>query len=475
MENLKQLRIWLGISRQAEYRWVWFVVAALIYVAILALPMAGVDKQAKGALAVFGVTAFLWATNTLPVAVTGLIVLFLIPLSGTLSSEATYAYFGNKAVFFILGAFILASPIQRSGLSTRLALAVVSRFGYSQNSLIASILLLSGGMSFVITSHAVAAMLFPVVIEVVQAAGSKPGGRFGLAAFLALGWGAGIGGIATLLGGARAALALGLLRSTTNGKYDISFVEWFIWSIPLVLLLLAVAYVLLLWIGRGTAVSLPTARKFLQMRSKNLGPMSQREIGTIMLVVVIIFLWIFRGEAWGLDTIALLGVLCSFVFGLANWQEVEEDVNWGIFLMYGSAIALSTVLQDTGGSEALAQILLGSWISSGFVCFVAMVVIISFLTEGMSNAAAVAMLLPIGLALAVKYGIDPRAITLGITLPSGLAFLFPVSTPVMAIVIGSGYISPLEAFRRGMLLKLIGILIFLAIAKLYWPLFGLRV
>ncbi|NEP79073.1 MAG: DASS family sodium-coupled anion symporter [Okeania sp. SIO3B3] len=475
MENIRHLRSWLRISRQPQYRWLWFVAAALIYVSILLFPMAGIEQEAKGALAVFGVTAFLWATNTLPVAVTGLMVLFLIPLSGSMSPTETYAYFGNKAVFFVLGAFILASPIQRSGLSTRLALAVVSRFGNTQNTLIASILILSAVMSFVISSYAVTAMLFPVVIEVIQAAGAKPGGRFGLAAFLALGWGCGIGGIATLLGGARAPLALGVLRSTTNGEYDVSFVEWFIWSIPLVVLLLTVAYVILLQIGKGTVVSLPNALKFLKIRSKSLGGISPREIGTLVLVTGIVLLWIFRGTVWGLDTIAFFGVMCSFIFGLASWQEVEEDVNWGIFLMYGSAIALSAVLRDTGAAQALAESLLGSWINSGLICFVAMVLIITILTEGMSNAAAVAVLMPVGLALAAKYGIDPRAMTLGITLPSGLAFLLPVSTPVMAIIIGSGYVSPAEAFKRGLLLKLVGTLIFLVMAKFYWPLFGLGV
>ena len=475
MKKIKQLRSWLRVSRQPQYRWAWFVAAALIYLVIYLFPIAGVEKEAKGALAVFGVTAFLWATNTLPVAVTGLMVLFLIPLSGTLSPTETYAYFGNKAVFFVLGAFILASPIQRSGLSTRLALTVVSRFGKTQNTLIASILILSALMSFVISSYAVTAMLFPVVIEVVQAAGARPGGRFGLAAFLALGWGCGIGGIATLLGGARAPLALGVLRSTTNGEYDISFVEWFIWSIPLVVLMLIVSYLILLQIGKGIVVSLPTARKFLEARSKNLGPISRREIGTLVLMIVMVLLWIFQGKAWGLEMIAFFGVMCSFVFGLANWQEVEEDVNWGIFLMYGSAIALSAVLRDTGAAQALAENLLGSWINSGFICFLAIVVTITILTEGMSNAAAVAVMMPVGLALAAKYGIDPRAMTLGITLPSGLAFLLPVSTPVMAIIMGSGYVSPSEAFKRGLLLKLLGFLIFLAMAKFYWPLFGLRV
>ncbi|MCT7969642.1 hypothetical protein NG799_25340 [Laspinema sp. D1] len=48
--------------------------------------------------------------------VTAIVILFLLPFSGAISAQETYAYFGNRAVFFILGAFILASPIMRSGM-----------------------------------------------------------------------------------------------------------------------------------------------------------------------------------------------------------------------------------------------------------------------------------------------------------------------------------------------------------------------
>ncbi|RMF20367.1 MAG: DASS family sodium-coupled anion symporter [Cyanobacteria bacterium J083] len=471
MQLVKQVIKWVGVTRKAQYRWVWCLIATILYFLILLLPIPGFSLQARKALAVFAVTAFLWGTNTLPIAATGLIVLFLIPFSGVLSAEATYSYFGNRAVFFVLGAFVLASPIMRSGLSTRIALAVVSRFGQNQKALIAAILFLSATMSFVISSHAVTAMLFPVVLELVQAARAKPGGRFSVAVFLALAWGAGLGGIATLLGGARAALALAILRKTT-GK-SISFVEWTLWSIPLVLILLAITYLVLLRIGKGTAVSLKKAQKFLEKRSAYLGKVSQREIGTIIVMMITIFLWITKGDVWGLDVVAFLGVMLSFVCQLADWQEVEEDVNWGIFVMYGSAIALSAVLQETGAATALAEACLGSWINSGTVAFTAIVGIVIFLTEGMSNAAAVAVLMPIALALAGQFNIDPRAMTLGVTIPSGLAFMLPVSTPAIAIVVGSGYVPPVKAFSLGIWLKLSGFIIFIAMAKFYWPLVGL--
>ena len=471
MGIFKLISKWLRLSRKPKHRWTWCLAAAVIYCLILLLPIPGLNFEAQRSLAVFGVAAFLWGTNTLPLAVTGLVVLFLIPVSGALGHEATYAYFGNRAVFFVLGAFILASPIMRSGLSTRLAVAVVSRFGQNQTSLIAAILLLAATMSFVISTHAVVAMLFPVVLEVVQAAGAKPGGRFGMAAFLALAWGGSIGGMGTLLGGARAPLALGIMQRTTGAS--ISFVEWIIWSMPVVFLLLLVAFSLLLLIGRGTAVSMDVARDFLEIRAKQIGKISRRETVTALLMLVTIILWVTKGETWGLDTIAFLGVILSFILRVADWREVEEDVNWGIFVMYGSAIALSTVLRETGAASFLAEDLLAPLIHSPSVTFIAMVLMTMTLTEGMSNAAAVAVTMPVALALATQHGVDPRAITLGVTVPSGLAFILPSSAPAMAIVIGSGYVPPLDALRRGFVLKISGFLLFLVMAKFYWPLFGL--
>ena len=469
------LRSRLRAFRFIRKPWFGYLAAAAIYGLVLALPMPGVEREARLSLAVFGVAVFLWGTNILPLPVTGLIVLLLLPASGAISHEDAYAYFGNRAVFFILGAFILSSPIVRSGLSTRIALAVVSRFGKTQEKLLASILGLAALMSCVVTAHAVAAMLFPIVLEVVRAAGVKPGGRFGLAAFLALAWGVVIGSNTTLLGGARGPLALGILRNVTG--QSISFVEWMVWCFPLVLVLLSIAYLLLRAMARGgkeEKVSLPAARRFLEARNKRLGKISRREILTAGIMVVTIGLWVTQGDTLGLDTVAFLGACSAFVLGVANWREVEEDVNWGIVLMYGSAIALSAALSSTGAASALTKLLLGSGISSpililGTIAFMSMA-----MTEFMSNAAAVAVLLPVALALAEKYGIDSRAMTLGVVVPSGLGFMLPVSTPALAIAVSSGFVRPLSVVRWGVWLDLMAGLLFVGMSQLYWPLVGLR-
>lgn len=459
--------LWNGLRT----KWGRYALAAALYCAILLLPIPGLTLEAQRALAVFGLAAFCWGANVLPLPVTAIFVLLLLPVSGAISHEQTYAHFGNRAVFFILGAFILSSPIMRSGLSTRMALGVVSRFGRSIPALLASILILGAGFSCVISAHAVAAMLFPIVLEVVRASGAKPGGRFGLGAFLAMAWGVVIGSNATLLGGARGPLALGILTRTTGES--IAFLQWTLWTFPLIAIVLGVAYLVLLRVVKDERVSLTSALRFLERRNRQLGPVSRREVLTAGLMLVTIALWITVGDRWGLDTVALLGVGASFLIGVADWQEVQEDVNWGIFMMYGSAITLSAALRDTGAASALTQQCLSWGFPSVLVVGAVLVFVALVLTEFMSNAAAVAVVMPVALALAGDYGIDPRAVTMGVVMASGLGFMLPVSTPAIAMAVSSGFVRPLDVLRWGIWLDLVGYFVLLAIARVYWPLVGL--
>ena len=149
--------------------------------------------------------------------VTSLLVIVLLGLSGVMPQRQAYALFGNEAMFFILAAFMLAAAVNHRGLGRRVALTVFSRFGRTPRSLVGSICLLSVLMSFVIPEYAVAAIVFPIVLDLANTMNLVPGrSRYATALFLAMVWGTNIGGIATLLGGARATLALGMLSEATG-------------------------------------------------------------------------------------------------------------------------------------------------------------------------------------------------------------------------------------------------------------------
>ncbi|NQY91917.1 MAG: anion permease, partial [Deltaproteobacteria bacterium] len=91
----------------------------------------GLSEEGRKAMAVFALCLTWWVLNVLPLMITSLMAIALIPLTGIMPAEQAYSLFGNSAVFFIMGAFLLAACLMKSGLSTRLGRLFLQRFGHS--------------------------------------------------------------------------------------------------------------------------------------------------------------------------------------------------------------------------------------------------------------------------------------------------------------------------------------------------------
>lgn len=436
-------------------------------------PPEGLTAQGYHAMILFGATIFLWVSGLLPLAVTSLMAMAMIPLLGIMDAKKTYAMFGNEAVFFILGAFILAAAMTGSGLSTRLARGMLASFGKTPTRLALTVYLLCAFLSFCMSEHAVAAMMFPIVAEMSQSLrlnGEK--GSYGKLLFMSIAWGCVIGGIATFLGGARAPLAVGMLRETTG--LDFSFFEWTTAAIMIVMPLLVIGFILLLKLFPQDIESVDEGLKFLNRKRLEAGRMSYDEMIVAAVMLVTILAWVFLGKKLGLAAIATLAVTVLFACRVVTWQTIEEYVNWGVILMYGGAISIASALEKTGAAQWLAGKGLAGLNDSPFMVITIISLISLLLTECISNAAVIAILLPIGISLAKSMGMDPRVMTLAVTLPAGLAYCLPMGTPANAIVYSSGFLKGREMIVSGLVIMAISWLLFLASAWFVWPLLGFK-
>lgn len=434
---------------------------------------AGLTVSGQRTLGVFVLCAILWVSGVIPLQITSILAIILLPILDIMPSSEAFSLFGNSAVFFILGAFILSAALIDSGLSLRLTCVALTRFASSATRLRTAILLLSAFASFWMSEHAVAAMLFPVVMGLVTAFGFKPKeSRFGMSFFFALAWGCIIGGIATYLGGARNPLAAGILYAERG--IEISFLRLLSASFPIVVVMLGVAWVILKVFFPAEPVDMDRARAELLRERESLGTVSRREIHIGVISLLTIGSWIFLHSYFGLAPIALFAVALLFVFRLVHWSDIETNVNWGIILMYGGAIALGSALHTTGASAWIVEQSLGRYNFSPFQLILIIGILSLTLTEFISNVAVVSVMMPIGLGLAHTYGIAPEVITLAIALPSGLSYIMPMGTPATAIAYSSGFMTQREFFTYGTLMNFLSLGVFALVAWLYWPLIGLR-
>jgi solute carrier family 13 (sodium-dependent dicarboxylate transporter), member 2/3/5 len=433
----------------------------------------GLNTSAQRVMGVFVLCVCLWVTGLIPLQITSMLAIILLPLLHIMPSADAFALFGNQAVFFILGAFIISAALIDCGLSNRLTCAALNKFSSSPVKLRDSILFIGAFASFWMSEHAVAAMLFPIVINIVRALGMKPmESRFGQSFFFALAWGCIIGGIATYLGGARNPLAAGILFAERG--IEISFIRLLSASFPIVIIILCTTWAILRVCFPAEPVDLVKARLQLEKELEQIGPLSRREIRVGLISVATIIAWIFGFKLLGLATIALLAVALLFMLRLVNWSEIESNVNWGIILMYGGAIAIGSALHSTGASRWIIENTLGHYNFTPLQLIIIMGLLSLTLTEFISNAAVVSVMMPVGLALAASNHLSAEAVTLAIALPSGLSFVLPMGTPATAIAYSSGFISQRQFVKYGLLMNTISLIAFILVTWLYWPMIGLK-
>ena len=432
-----------------------------------------VDLSREGykVLCVFFLCVSLWTTNLIPLSITSLLAIAMIPMMGIMNASDVYSFFGNKAVFFILGVFILSAAMIACGLSARLSIWVIDNWGANPSRLLMAIYFLSAFSSCFMSEHAVAAMMFPIVLEIVNTLGlRKEDSVFGKGMFFALAWGCIIGGTATVFGGGRVLLGVEILEKTTHNA-SIGILEYTKLSFPLVFILFICGWVVLKLFFSPDITDIEPVHQVLQKKLKSMGAVTIKEKGIACVMILTLIAWFCFSEDIGIANIALIAIVLLFVLNLINWRMVEEHVNWSIILMYGGAICLGEVMSQSGAALWLAKHAFEGTASP--IIFLLLVAILStVLTNFMSNSAVIAVLLPPALSMSDTYGLSPSMVAMTVILTSNFAFMLPIGTPASAVAYSSRFISIGEMVRTGSLLSLLGMVAFATLLFFYWPLLG---
>lgn len=437
----------------------------------LAPAPAGLSVPGKTAFAVFTLCTTLWITHLVPYGVTGLLAVALLGISGAMPPAAAFAAFGNSAVFFLLGIFILAAALVESGLSKRCALAFLRRFESSPQAFANGVLLAAAFGTIWMPNQATTAMLFPIAMEVAVALRLSPRtSPYAKTLFLSLAWGAMIGSNISFLGSTRAPLALGMLQQRYGET--IGFVEWTLAALPVVVLGLVVAPPLLRLCFPREAVDFTSARVLLERSLADMGDMQRRQWTVAGILVAAIVAWVTLNGLVDLAIIALLAAAALFLTRTLDWEQAERRVHWNIVLMYGGAIALGAAIDQSGTARWLIERLLGDATIPPFLAVAGVAVAALVLSEFMSNAAAVAVFLPLAFGLAEQVGAPPTAMVLATSIGAGLDFALPFSSAPNTIAFASGYLRMTDVAKAGGLMTVASVLIVLLVAWLWWPVLG---
>jgi len=435
------------------------LVAVALYFLLDAL---GLPPAQRSTAAVAGLCAVWWVGQPVPIPVTSLVPLALLPLSGVISHKEVAHAYGHTLVLLLMGGFMLSTAIEASGAHRRLALSMARLVGgkgeLSSKRLLLGFMIAAAFASMWISNTAAVLILFPIVL-----ASSEGEDSVTLRKELLLGvaYAASIGGVGTPIG-----TPPNLLFMAAHEELGLpawSFSEWMKIGVPIVLLMVPTAYFMLS--RRLSDVTVPPIQ--------SPGAMSRRE-GTVLAVFGLTALawmtrlepfggwsgWFDVGEA-GDATVAFAGLVLLLVLPdgkgkrVLSWKEAEK-IPWGIVLLFGGGIALASGFKASGLSETLGKQLTVLADAPEVLMILGICLAVTFLTEVTSNTATTALLMPILGSAAVASGIAPAKFMIPAALSASCAFMLPVATAPNAIIFGSGEVTTQFMAKHGIWLNLAG-------------------
>ncbi len=472
-ENYDDFRLIKGKTSSFSKKNLFFIFLAFFLIIIFYfLPTPeGLSHNGKMMVAILIMGAILWITEPIPLAVTGLLIMIIQPILGIMPANDVFSSFGNQAIFFLIGAFILASAVEKHGLHKRIALKLLSFFEDSPKMFTFGIMCSCAFLSFIMPEHGVAALFLPIVLSILIAMKIIPRqSNFGKISMLSIAYGCSIGSLGTLVGGARNPLTVGILADLEN-PIIVTFFDWMAYSMPVVFISLPLVWLILQISFPIEIKNVTSAKREIKNQVIKVGKITKNELIVLFILILTIILWIFFSspEYFGLAVIAILGSFLLFATGSITWKDVEKRVPWGIILLYGGAITLGIGMQKTGAGAWFAHSLFNIFNGNPYLVIIGIIILTVLLTNLMSNVGAVAILLPIGIAISAEIpGISPLLASLIIALSGGLAFMFVIATPGNAITYSSGYFSTKDLFKAGALANFACIMVIFAVAAIYW-------
>ncbi|WP_367103318.1 DASS family sodium-coupled anion symporter [uncultured Psychrobacter sp.] len=427
------------------------IVAIAAIISVIIYNVLPFDINANKGLALLFFIGALWLTEALHVTITAILVVVV----GTLISipefnaEIGLQSFANPIIYLFFGGFALAAALHVQQLDRKIALKILSLSGGKLGTAVFLIFGVTAFLSMWISNTATAAMMLPLALGILtQVDREKDRGTF-VFVLLGIAYSASLGGLGTIVGSPPNAIAAKAL--------NIAFVDWMKFGIPIMLVLLP------LLLGAMYFVLKPNLNRKVTLDQDDPIAWTTSRILTIIVFIITALSWILSkqiGAALGLEdtdaVIALSAAVAVVGLGLVSWKQVSDNTDWGVLMLFGGGIALSTVLKVSGASLILGQTVANALsVAPIIVVMIAISAFIIFLTEFASNTASAALLVPVFAAIAEQMGIPTEVLVLIIGIGASCAFMLPVATPPNAIVFGTGLIKQSEMIRTGVVLNII--------------------
>lgn len=445
------------------------IVFALLIMLLLVYILPFSPSENKG-LALLVFVAILWLTEAVHMTVTALSIPLVAILMGLMDTKEAFAQFSNPTIFLFLGGFCLAGAFRVQQIDQILVNKIIrlskGNFLFALIGLFFITILISGWIS----NTATAAMMLPLLLGIITKIPDM-NNNTKMFVLLGLAYTTSMSGLTTLLGSPPNAIV--------GANLGISFSEWFQYGLVSFILLYPVM------IGALYLLFRPKLNyRFTVEDKKDIPKMNFTRWMTLFIFCFIALSWTFSSKInpfisnlLGLaspitsfdSVVAILAIVLFAGSQLGKWLDIMKSVDWSILLLFGGGLALSVILDGSGASVILTQLL--SSVIKGNSLFAICIIVALFcvyITEFTSNTASAALFIPIFISVSGGLGVNPILLSMIIGVTISCAFMLPISTPPNAIVYATGMVPQKAMIKAGVILDALMAVLVAVIGYYLW-------
>ncbi|WP_300543021.1 SLC13 family permease [Maricaulis sp.] len=170
--------------------------------------------------------------------------------------------------------------------------------------------------------------------------------------------------------------------------------------------------------------------------------------------------------------VALAGTVAVYaLFNVIGPSEVYESVEWPVIVLLGSLIPLGLALEETGGTQLIAEGILSLTGTLPVWAILAILMMVTMtLSDFLNNVATALIAAPVGLDIARALDVNPDPFLMGVAVAASCAFLTPIGHKNNTIIMGPGGYRFGDYWRMGLPLEILIVAVGVPAVLTFWPL-----
>lgn len=441
------------------------------------------EVASRAAIGTVAWMAYWWITAPVDFAVTAFLPIAVNAVVQMADMKDIISNYASETILLLLGASILTVSWEKTGLDKRIAAKCLSIIGSNLRMQIVFWFLLSAVLSAFLPNAVVCATITPIAVSMLKYVGednvekSKKGSMI----LLTVAYAAGVGGLATPLGGAMNLVTVDYIQQLTGEEY--MYTSWVVRFLP-IMIVLVVSNILFLVLQIKKDETIGISREYFKEQYKAL-PKITKEEGFAFALFVIATVAAFTRQLYqnalpGLKP-AYVFIICAMVSFLITckdgtrlmvWKSVQTKIVWELIYIFAGGLAAGTLINKSGAAKAIGDAVAATNLDGGFITVLVIVVLTILLSDVTSNTATAAVSMPIVISIISGIGKDPIPYIYIASIGVNLSYMLPTS--IRAIPVGYG-LQPKFMLKQGVPLTIIVIILMTVLSFLllnYWPAFS---